>query len=129
MNTEPLVEGVGDNWDMLVLDKATPPSLHLFLAVNDLVNFLESSWPEIKEVLFGVEPHSYQGRDRNYNGPEIRLILGGDSKVDPSDEAQPHQGAVPSGLPPGHLWDGDRPCVEGDSLGVEDNPCEPEHIC
>ena len=43
VNTEPLVEGVGDNWDMLVLDKATPPSLHLFLAVNDLVNFLESS--------------------------------------------------------------------------------------
>ena len=68
-----MVEGQGDTWNMTVLEKATPRSLHLLLAFNDLLNFMEkTSWPEVKITLyelFGIKDHSYQGRERNFQGP------------------------------------------------------------
>ena len=74
-----LVEGVGDTWDTTILDKTPPCALHLFLATNDLINHLEKgTWPEIKAVfydLFGIQAHSYQGKERNYQGPQIRKML------------------------------------------------------
>ena len=73
-----IVEGVGDTFDVTVLDKSPPPALHLFLATNDLINHLQRVWPEIKAVLydlFGIQAHNYQGKARNYQGPQIRKML------------------------------------------------------
>ena len=74
-----LVEGVGDTWDTTVLDKSPPCALHLFLAANDPINHMESGpWPEIKAVLYdlyGIRAHSYQGKERNFQGPQIRKVL------------------------------------------------------
>ena len=82
-----LVEGVGDGFDSLVLDKAPPCALHLFLATNDLLNHLERNhWPELKGVLlnlYGIEAHSYQGKERNFQGPELRKMLSGLHKLMP----------------------------------------------
>ena len=78
--TDPvLVMGKGDTWNMTVLDKVIPGSLHLLLALNDVFNYMEKTcWKEIKEVIqevFKVKAHSYQGKERNYQGPDLRLIL------------------------------------------------------
>ena len=74
-----LVEGVGDTFDTKVLEKSPPCALHLFLATSDLINHIESGpWPEIKAVLFdlfGIQAHSYQGKERNYQGPQLRKML------------------------------------------------------
>ena len=74
-----LVEGVGDTFDTTVLEKSPPPALHLFLATSDLINHLErGAWPEIKAVLFdllGIQAHSYQGKERNFQGPQLRKLL------------------------------------------------------
>ena len=75
-----LIMGEKDTMDMNVLgDKVIPGSLHLLLAVNDLLNRCEQTcWPDVKRVLlelFGIKPHSYQGRERNYTGPDIRIIF------------------------------------------------------
>ena len=41
--------------ETLIIDKVTPGPLHLYLSVNELINFCESSnWPEIKDVLKAV---------------------------------------------------------------------------
>ena len=88
-----LVEGEGDTWDMKVLDKVVPGSLHLFLAANDLINHLEKdSWKDVKQVLkdlFGIEAHSYQGKERNFQGPEIRRMLAGIHKLFPLMRTDP----------------------------------------
>ena len=83
-----LAEGVGDTWDTLVLDKVPPCPLHIgLLFANDPLNHLERGcWPEVKAVLkdlFGIQPHSYQGFERNYQGPEIRKVLNGLHKLYP----------------------------------------------
>ena len=87
-----LVEGVGDDWNTLVLDKCPPSSLHLFLALNDPINHLERQWPDFKMVLlqlFGIKAHSYQGKERNYQGPELRKMLSGIHKLYPQMRADP----------------------------------------
>ena len=89
-----LAEGVGDTWDTLVLDKVPPCPLHIgLLYTNDPINHLERGcFPEIKAVLkdlFGIQPHSYQGFERNYQGPEIRKILAGLHKLYPLMRADP----------------------------------------
>ena len=88
-----LVEGAGDTWDTLVLDKAPPCPLHLgVLFTNDPLNHLERTWPEVKPVLkdlFGIQPHSYQGKERNFQGPEIRKVLAGLHKLYPLMRADP----------------------------------------
>ena len=49
------------------------------LAVNDVINFMEKTcWNDVKAViyqLYGIKPHSYQRKERNDQGPEIRHIL------------------------------------------------------
>ena len=38
----------------------------------------KGTWPEIKAVfydLFGIQANSYQGKERNYQGPQIRKML------------------------------------------------------
>ena len=77
-----------DTMDMNLLgDKVNPGSLHLLLAVNDLLNRCEQTcWPDVKRALlelFGIKPHSYQGRERNYTGPDIRIIFGDIHKLIP----------------------------------------------
>ena len=88
-----LVEGVGDTFDTSVLDKCPPCALHLFLATNDLINHLErASWPEIKAVLydlFGIKAHSYQGKERNYQGPQIRKMLANLEQLVPLVQGDP----------------------------------------
>ena len=89
----PIVQGAEDTWDTLVLDKAPPCPLHLgVLFTNDPLNHLEKTWPEIKPVLkelFGIQPHSYQGKERNFAGPEIRKMLAGLHKLYPLMRADP----------------------------------------
>ena len=88
-----LVEGVGDSWDMELLDKVSPPSLHLFLGNNELFNHMESTcYPDIKADLkefFGIVAHSYQGRERNYQGPELRQVFRGLHKLIPRMQDHP----------------------------------------
>lgn len=90
-----LVEGEGDTWDMLVIDKVVPGSLHLYLATNDVFNHMEKHcWREVKAVLkelFGIEPHSYQGKERNYQGPEIRRVMAGLHKLFPLMKEDPNK--------------------------------------
>ena len=82
-----LVEGAGDSFSTLVLDKAPPCALHLFLATNDCFNHLQRNhWPDFKVVLlnlYGIQAHSYQGKEQNYQGPEIRKVLSGLHKLMP----------------------------------------------
>ena len=66
-------------WRRLIINKVTPGPLHLYLSVNELINFCESSnWPEIKDVLktvAGVQVHVYMGKLGNYEGPSIRKVF------------------------------------------------------
>ena len=82
-----LVEGVGDTWETSVLEKSVPGSLHLLLAANDLLLHLEATcWPDLKTCLFqlyGIKPHNYQGKDRNFQGPQIRKLFRGVDKLMP----------------------------------------------
>ena len=74
-----MVMRVGDTADTLVLDKLIPGPLHLYLAVNDIINHCEKTcWEDLKAVLYrvsGVQVHEYQGKVGNYEGPSIRKIL------------------------------------------------------
>ena len=74
-----MVMGEGDNSDTLVLDKLIPGPLHMYLAVNDIINHCEKTcWEDLKTVLYrvaGVQVHEYQGKVGNYEGPSIRKIL------------------------------------------------------
>lgn len=74
-----MVMGVGDTADTLVLDKLIPGPLHLYLAVNDIINHCEKTcWEDLKIVLYrvaGVQVHEYQGKVGNYEGPSIRKIF------------------------------------------------------
>ena len=76
---EVLVKGVGDTEDLLIIDKVIPGPLHLYLAVNEVINFCEkNSWPDIKQVLetvAGVQTHVYMGKVGNYEGLSIRKIF------------------------------------------------------
>ena len=83
-----IAEGVGDTWDTLLLDKAPPCPLHVgLLFTNDPINHLaQFHWSDFKAVLFnlyGIQPHCYQGKDRNYQGPEIRKMFSGIHKLFP----------------------------------------------
>ena len=78
--TEPvLVMGEGDTWNMTVMDKVILRSLHLLVALNDVLNYMEKTcWKDIKQVIldvFKIKAHSYQGKERKYQGPDLRLIL------------------------------------------------------
>ena len=76
---EVIIRGVGDTDDMLIIDKIIPGPLHLYLSVNEVINYCESkSWPEIKTVLkdiAGVQVHEYMGKVGNYEGPSIRKVF------------------------------------------------------
>ena len=89
-----LVEGEEDTWDLLVINKVVPGSLHLYLATNDLFNHMEKHCWELKPVLkdfFVIErlPHSYQGKERNYQGPDIRQVMAGLNKQFPLMKEDP----------------------------------------
>ena len=76
---EVLVQGEVDTNDTLVIDKIIPGPLHLYLSVNELINFCKiHCWPDIKDVLrdkLGVQFHVYMGTVGNYEGPSIRKIF------------------------------------------------------
>jgi hypothetical protein len=77
-----LVRGVGDRDDMTFLEKAPPPGVHLLLYTNDILrphcNDLfgtEKNMLKILKERVGVIPHSYQGKDGTFEGPQCAKIL------------------------------------------------------
>ena len=58
---------------MGVLDTLVPGPLHLFLSLNEVINFLErTQWPEMKQVIqdqLGVQFIFFMGQVGNYEGP------------------------------------------------------------
>ena len=64
-----------------VLAKVGPPTVHLLLAVNDIINKCAKYFGDRKGMLailrteVGVVPHSYQGREGALAGPECSKIL------------------------------------------------------
>ena len=79
VTAEVLVKGQGDTDELLILDKIIPGPLHLYLSINEVINFCENhDWKEIKAVLktvAGVEVHEYMGKAGNYEGPSIRKVF------------------------------------------------------
>ena len=64
-----------------VLDKCAPPTVHCLLALNSVLRpHLEKIWEQgdlwsfLKEEV-GVVPHSYQGKDGAFEGPQCNKIL------------------------------------------------------
>ena len=74
-----LVQGVGDTPATLVIDKVVPGPLHIYLAVNEVLNHCEKTvWPEMKTELHnvtGAQAHEYMGKVGNYEGPNIKKIF------------------------------------------------------
>ena len=74
------VWGEGDTPQTTVLDKCTPPSVHCLLALNSVLrphleNIWEGNlWNFLKENV-KVVPHSYQGKDGAFEGPQCDKIL------------------------------------------------------
>ena len=77
----------GRGSDLSLLDLIVPGPLHLFLSVNEIINFLQKTmWPEVKEVLrdvVGVQYHVYMGKVGNYEGPSINKIFRNLEKLEP----------------------------------------------
>ena len=81
-----LVESSEDTALTTVLEKVGMPTVHLLLATNDIlrphmVKFFDSE-EEMMDVLkvgVGVVPHSYQGKDGAFEGPQCSKIL---NKID-----------------------------------------------
>ena len=76
----------GEHFWPAVLDWGT--LLHFF----QLCHMEQTCYPNIKATLkdlFGIEAHSYQGRERNYQGPQLRKILAGLDKLVPSMQGHP----------------------------------------
>ena len=69
----------GRKYTDYLLDLIVPGPLHLFLSLNEIINFLEKTlWPEVKNVLknvIGVEFHVYMGKVGNYEGPSLNKLL------------------------------------------------------
>ena len=74
-----LVWGQGDTPETRVLDKVTPPTVHNLLALNTVLDHLSKFWPgNLKEDLkkeLNIIPHSYQGKDGAFAGPECDKFL------------------------------------------------------
>ena len=70
-----------------VLDILVPGPLHLFLSLNEVINFLErAQWPEMKQVIqdqLGVKFHVYLGKVGNYEDPCLNKILNNLEKLRP----------------------------------------------
>ena len=72
--------GEGDMPDTTVLDKCAPPSVHCLLALNSILRpHLEKIWNgDLWEFLrqeVKVIPHSYQGKEGAFEGPQCNKIL------------------------------------------------------
>ena len=74
-----LVIIVDDISDTFILDKLIPGPLHLYLSLNEVLNYCEKNClPELKAVLLtvsGAKVHVYMGKIGNYEGPNIRKIF------------------------------------------------------
>ena len=74
------VWGEGDTPETTVLDKCAPPTVHCLLALNSVLRpHLENIWEGdlwnfLKEEV-KVVPHSYQGKDGAFEGPQCNTIL------------------------------------------------------
>ena len=74
------VWGKGDTPEKTVLDKCAPPSVHSLLALNSVLRpHMEKIWEGdlwsfLREEI-NVIPHSYQGKDGAFEGPQCNKIL------------------------------------------------------
>lgn len=74
------VWGVDDTPLTTVLDKCAPPTVHCLLALNNVLRpHLENIWDGdlwafLREEV-GVVPHSYQGKEGAFEGPQCSKIL------------------------------------------------------
>ena len=86
--------------DKTVLEKVGMPSVHLLLAVNDILNKLvEPCFGGDRQVLLdilrtevNVVPHSYQGREGAFAGPECSKILDNLAVLEPHLESCGEEG-------------------------------------
>ena len=64
-----------------VLDFLVPGPLHLFLSLNEVINFLErTQWPELKQV---IQDQLGMGKVGNYEGPCLNKTLNNLEKLRP----------------------------------------------
>ena len=77
-----LVRSLGEEDSTTFLAKTSMPTVHLLLVVNDILRphmlrFFESEEEllELLRVQVGVVPHSYQGKDGAFEGPQCSKIL------------------------------------------------------
>ena len=65
----PVSEEHGWGSDVQILNVIVPGPLHLFLSLNEVINYLEKTqWPDVKKVLqdvAGVQFHTYMGKIGN----------------------------------------------------------------
>ena len=75
-----LVWGKGDTPSTRILDKVTPPTVHNLLALNSVLRpHLSNLWQgnlmeDLKDEL-NIIPHSYQGKEGAFAGPECSKFL------------------------------------------------------
>ena len=74
------VWGEGDTPETTVLEKCAPPTVHSLLALNSVLRphmekiWVGDLWSFLKEEV-NVVPHSYQGKDGAFEGPQCNRIL------------------------------------------------------
>lgn len=95
-----LVQSVFDEDDKTVLEKVGMPGVHLLLAVNDILAKAEdffggrSAMLQILKDGIGIVPHSYQGRDGAFAGPECAKLLDKLDVIQPYLVNGSHEGEV-----------------------------------
>jgi hypothetical protein len=58
------------------LDKCAPPTVHCLLALNNILRpHLENIWVGDLWTFLQVVPHSYQGKEGAFEGPQCNRIL------------------------------------------------------
>ena len=70
MSAPPLIPfSQGRKYDDFILTIVVPGPLHLFLSLNEIVDYLEQTqWPHVKDVLknvVGAQFHTYMGKVGN----------------------------------------------------------------
>ena len=84
-----LVRTAWDADDKTVLSKTGMPSVHLLLATNDVLNFCEPFFGGRQAMLgflkthLSIQPHSYQGHEGAFAGPECDKILNNLNIIEP----------------------------------------------
>ena len=77
-----MIPGKPASWRSLSL----APSTCSWQQTTSYLRLEATCWPDLKTCLYqlyGIKPHNYQGKDRNFQGPQIRKLFRGVDKLMP----------------------------------------------